>query len=69
MRHSAFYVVTIVTLVTAFTTFTIVTTVTALMRWDLFCAVVDNLGDIGVCWRMARQLADGAGRPGAAVGG
>ena len=27
------------------------------MRWDLFCAVVDNLGDIGVCWRLARQLA------------
>ncbi|MBC8008176.1 MAG: elongation factor P maturation arginine rhamnosyltransferase EarP [Prolixibacteraceae bacterium] len=27
------------------------------MRWDLFCSVVDNLGDIGVCWRMARQLA------------
>jgi uncharacterized repeat protein (TIGR03837 family) len=28
------------------------------MRWDLFCSVVDNLGDIGVCWRLARQLAD-----------
>ncbi|MEO8003584.1 MAG: elongation factor P maturation arginine rhamnosyltransferase EarP [Betaproteobacteria bacterium] len=27
------------------------------MRFDLFCAVVDNLGDIGVCWRLARQLA------------
>lgn len=27
------------------------------MRWDIFCAVVDNLGDIGVCWRLARQLA------------
>jgi uncharacterized repeat protein (TIGR03837 family) len=26
------------------------------MRWDLFCSVVDNLGDIGVCWRLARQL-------------
>lgn len=25
---------------------------------DLFCAVVDNLGDAGVCWRLARQLAD-----------
>lgn len=24
---------------------------------DLFCAVVDNLGDVGVCWRLARQLA------------
>ncbi len=27
------------------------------MRWDLFCNVVDNLGDIGVCWRLSRQLA------------
>ena len=25
---------------------------------DLFCRVVDNYGDIGVCWRLARQLAD-----------
>ena len=25
-------------------------------RWDIFCAVVDNYGDIGVCWRLARQL-------------
>ncbi|WP_363323688.1 elongation factor P maturation arginine rhamnosyltransferase EarP [Zoogloea sp.] len=25
--------------------------------WDLFCSVVDNFGDIGVCWRLARQLA------------
>lgn len=25
-------------------------------RWDLFCSVVDNYGDIGVCWRLARQL-------------
>lgn len=24
---------------------------------DLFCKVVDNYGDIGVCWRLARQLA------------
>ncbi|MGM3275941.1 elongation factor P maturation arginine rhamnosyltransferase EarP [Ralstonia sp. 24A2] len=24
--------------------------------WDLFCRVVDNYGDIGVCWRLARQL-------------
>ena len=27
-------------------------------RWDIFCRVVDNLGDIGTCWRLARQLAD-----------
>ena len=25
---------------------------------DIFCAVIDNFGDIGVCWRLARQLAD-----------
>ncbi|MBA2722818.1 MAG: elongation factor P maturation arginine rhamnosyltransferase EarP [Methylibium sp.] len=27
------------------------------LKWDLFCRVVDNLGDIGVCWRLARRLA------------
>ena len=26
-------------------------------RWDVFCRVVDNYGDAGVCWRLARQLA------------
>ncbi len=26
-------------------------------KWDIFCAVVDNFGDIGVTWRLARQLA------------
>jgi uncharacterized repeat protein (TIGR03837 family) len=25
-------------------------------RWDIFCTVIDNYGDIGVCWRLARQL-------------
>ena len=25
--------------------------------WDIFCNVVDNFGDIGICWRLARQLA------------
>lgn len=25
--------------------------------WDIFCNVIDNYGDIGVCWRLARQLA------------
>jgi uncharacterized repeat protein (TIGR03837 family) len=25
--------------------------------WDIFCNVIDNFGDIGVCWRLARQLA------------
>ncbi len=26
-------------------------------RWDIFCRVVDNHGDAGVCWRLARELA------------
>jgi len=26
------------------------------MQWDLFCRVVDNFGDIGVCWRLAADL-------------
>lgn len=26
-------------------------------RWDVFCRVVDNYGDAGVAWRLARQLA------------
>lgn len=25
-------------------------------HWDIFCRVIDNFGDIGVCWRLARQL-------------
>ena len=27
------------------------------MRWDIFCRVIDNLGDIGVCWRLCADLA------------
>ena len=27
------------------------------VTWDIFCSVVDNYGDIGVTWRLARQLA------------
>jgi uncharacterized repeat protein (TIGR03837 family) len=27
------------------------------LHWDIFCRVIDNHGDIGVCWRLARQLA------------
>ncbi len=27
------------------------------MQWDIFCRVVDNFGDIGVCWRLANHLA------------
>lgn len=30
---------------------------------DIFCRVVDNYGDIGVCWRLARQLAGEYGFP------
>ncbi len=26
------------------------------IRCDIFCRIVDNYGDIGVCWRLARQL-------------
>ncbi|MFM8152214.1 MAG: elongation factor P maturation arginine rhamnosyltransferase EarP, partial [Polynucleobacter victoriensis] len=26
------------------------------MRWDIFCQIVDNYGDAGVCWRLARAL-------------
>jgi uncharacterized repeat protein (TIGR03837 family) len=29
----------------------------AASRWDIFCRVVDNYGDTGVCWRLARELA------------
>ncbi|MBC5766199.1 elongation factor P maturation arginine rhamnosyltransferase EarP [Ramlibacter albus] len=28
------------------------------MRWDLFCNVIDNHGDVGVCWRLARELGE-----------
>jgi uncharacterized repeat protein (TIGR03837 family) len=27
------------------------------MLWDVFCRVIDNFGDIGVCWRLASDLA------------
>ena len=32
-------------------------TVPALL-WDIFCRVIDNFGDIGVCWRLACNLAE-----------
>lgn len=32
------------------------------MQWDIFCQVIDNFGDIGVCWRLACDLA-GRGQP------
>jgi hypothetical protein len=28
-----------------------------LLRWDIFCRVIDNFGDIGVCWRLSCALA------------
>lgn len=28
------------------------------IRCDIFCNVVDNYGDVGVCWRLARQLSN-----------
>ncbi|OOG58093.1 elongation factor P maturation arginine rhamnosyltransferase EarP [Polaromonas sp. C04] len=27
------------------------------MLWDIFCKVIDNFGDIGVCWRLSADLA------------
>jgi len=30
------------------------------LSFDIFCRVIDNYGDIGVCWRLARQLASRA---------
>jgi uncharacterized repeat protein (TIGR03837 family) len=26
-------------------------------RWDIFCRVIDNHGDLGVCWRLSADLA------------
>ena len=30
----------------------------AALHWDLFCRVIDNHGDLGVCWRLAADLAE-----------
>ena len=27
------------------------------LQWDIFCRVIDNFGDLGVCWRLACNLA------------
>ena len=27
------------------------------MSWDIFCRVIDNHGDLGVCWRLSVDLA------------
>ena len=31
--------------------------------WDIFCRVVDNHGDLGVCWRLAVDLAERGEKP------
>ena len=28
-----------------------------MLRWVIFCRVIDNHGDLGVCWRLSRALA------------
>ena len=28
------------------------------MHWDIFCRVIDNHGDLGVCWRLGTDLAE-----------
>ena len=32
------------------------------LRWDIFCRVIDNHGDLGVCWRLARSLGEQGAR-------
>ena len=32
-------------------------------RWDIFCRVVDNYGDVAVSWRLARSVAREHGKP------
>lgn len=32
-------------------------TPSAPLQWDIFCRVIDNFGDIGVCWRLSADLA------------
>ncbi|RVU40744.1 elongation factor P maturation arginine rhamnosyltransferase EarP [Rheinheimera riviphila] len=31
--------------------------VRTIKRCDVFCTVIDNFGDIGICWRLSRQMA------------
>ncbi|WP_417283797.1 elongation factor P maturation arginine rhamnosyltransferase EarP [Comamonas sp.] len=28
------------------------------LTWDIFCQVIDNFGDVGVCWRTAAELVE-----------
>lgn len=32
------------------------------MRWDIFCKVIDNFGDVAICWRLSCQLAQRGAR-------
>ena len=32
------------------------------MQFGIFCSVIDNYGDAGVAWRLARQLRDDFGK-------
>ena len=27
------------------------------LQWDIFCKIIDNFGDIGICWRLSADLA------------
>lgn len=38
--------------------FLLIQCVTDIMRCEIFCRVIDNFGDVGVCWRLAKQLTD-----------
>ncbi|MFZ1792834.1 MAG: elongation factor P maturation arginine rhamnosyltransferase EarP, partial [Anaerolineae bacterium] len=29
-----------------------------LFTWHIYCHIVDNFGDVGILWRLARQLAN-----------
>ncbi|PIT77858.1 elongation factor P maturation arginine rhamnosyltransferase EarP [Limnohabitans sp. B9-3] len=31
--------------------------ITTALTWDIFCRVIDNHGDLGVCWRLSADLA------------
>lgn len=35
---------------------TVTTRPVSIVRWDIFCRVIDNYGDIAVSWRLAKQL-------------
>jgi uncharacterized repeat protein (TIGR03837 family) len=37
------------------------------LQWDIFCRVIDNFGDVGVCWRLAKNLAKNLADRGGAV--